>query len=325
MVKLSSRFSSGSIVIFLARHLINIMFITCVTYVWAAVYWLGGNEFWNKIENYKPFVYRQLIPILTRLLGFREDLATVIIVTLSGIGFYIALRELIYKYYEFSKKYEVVILGFFITGLLFFSYERKPYDLPTAFLFTLALLFIAKDQIRNYMILFPFICLNKETAWLLIVFSLVFAQYMNYPKAQRNWLALYQVFIYVGIMLGLHWYFADNPGVNAWVEPVKNLLRFIHNPAQTLLHLSVTTFLLFMACKDWYWKPALFRVALLVMGPPLVFGYFIFGQAFEVRVFWEIYPVIVALSFPVMVELIERKNNEKENYPRDYFVHNDDK
>jgi len=39
--------------------------------------------------------------------------------------------------------------------------------------------------------------------------------------------------------------------------------------------------------------------------PALMVLYFVFGQAFEVRVFWEVYPVIVALSYGTVSEWLE--------------------
>lgn len=111
----------------------------------------------------------------------------------------------------------------------------------------------------------------------------------------------------VGFYLALRAIFADNPGAPAWVEPGLNLLRFYNHPARTLLHLAGTEVVLWMVAKDWTQKPALLRTAFIVMAPILTAFYLVLGQAFELRVFFEIYPVIVLLVVPARMSRIHER------------------
>lgn len=151
------------------------LMVTIVTFSYAAVSWFGTPNLWKdkllmSLDMSRPWVYRALIPFLARAMewvGARLDIAVVVLMMASGIGFYLALRELIFHYHPAAS--ELLVVLFVLAGLLLFQFDRMPYDLATAFLFTLTFVYMAKGQVRNYMLLFPVICLNKETAVLLIV------------------------------------------------------------------------------------------------------------------------------------------------------------
>jgi hypothetical protein len=287
------------------RKYLSAAAVGAVVFVWSSIYWLGPANLWQveklvSLDLPKPWVYRQLTPMLARLLsltGLRIDLALVLIVTISGIGFYLALRELIHLYY--GQASEIIIVASVFAGLLMFGYDRLPYDLTTAFLFSLALVYIAKGQTENYMMLFPLVCLNRETAFLLI---LLYAVYKPHNVTEIS----YQVGVYALVMIVLRAIFADNGGVGYWIEPMRNIQRFINHPIQTLIHLTVMSAILFMVFKGWKEKPYFLRLAFMIFAPVLTGMYLIFGQAFEVRTLWEVYPVTVALCYPKVIKWIER-------------------
>jgi len=295
------------------KKIINSLFVAIVTFAYASVYWLGARnmqdaESMTSLGYYKPYVYRQLVPMLARALesiGIRIDLAVVLIVTLSGVGFYLALRSLVALYHPMTNTTEIIVLLSVFAGMLLFGDFRMPYDLMTAALFTLAFLFIARGETRNYLLLFPFICLNRETAILLPIVYVAFAYVWKRGNLKQNSIVfVYSLGVYLLITLALRLYFAGNPGLSAWVEPWLNIQRFINHPAKSLLHLSGTIILLYLIANDWMQKPALLRIAFIFMFPILTGIYFIAGQSFEVRVYFELYPVIVLLALPVILEWI---------------------
>jgi len=288
------------------KNKINILLVGAVTFVWASIFWLGDNNLWQaersaSLELYKPWVYRQLVPMLARLLesiGIRIDLAIVLIVTASGIGLYLALRSLVNHYYPDN---DALVVCSVFAGLLMFGYARLQYDLTTAWLWTLALLYIAKEETYNYLMLFPLICLNRETAFLLIIIYTIHKPHDISETA-------YQIGVYALVAVALRVMFADNGGVESWVEPLQNIQRFINHPVQTLLHIATAGVMLWIAAKGWQQKPAFLRLAFLVLAPALTAAYIIAGQSFEVRVFWELFPVVVLLALPTITDRIQWLN-----------------
>lgn len=270
---------------------LNSIVVSLCTFVWASVYWLGESNmeqvrYITSLQLYKPWIYRQLVPIMVRrleFLGMRIDWAIVFIVTLSGLGIYLVLQNLL-------PEYNLEVLGMYLLGIILLGYNRISYDLTTAFIFSLSFLLMYRDNTKFYLLLFPIFCINRETTFLLIIVYFFWTRYV--------WGTIYQVAIFFGVQTALHRVFVNNDGVNAWIEPWYNILRFINNPAQTLFYLSVAGLFLWLICKDWNSKSSLFKIAFIVMAPIVSIMYLVFGQAFEVRVFWELYPVIVLLSVP---------------------------
>lgn len=277
---------------------LNILFVAISTLVYASIYWLGNTHILEGEMSMKPFVYRQLVPILARIissLGIRIDHAIIFVVVCSGVGFYLVLRELVFTYYPRNEMSEFLVVLSVLIGLFLFQEYRAYYDLMTAFLFTLALLFIAQGKLISYLLLFPLICLNRETAFLLTVFLLVY---------NKNIVAfVYQVAVWSLVRLSLSTVFSQYSGA-VWVEPVENLQKFIENYPTTILHLFIIVTILFLIMMDWKFKPRFFVILFTVFAPLLSLMYIVFGQAFEVRVFWEIYPVIVAMSLPTITEML---------------------
>ena len=287
------------------------MIVSISTFAYAAMYWLGDRNLWQvelmtSMSLNKPWVYRQLVPILARAiesLGIRIDFALVLVVTLAGAGFYLSLRSLAFLFYKQDDTVEILIILLVLLGLVLFNYERMPYDLMTAWLFTLAFRFIFLCRDNELLIIFSLACLNRETSFLLIILVGVLA----IKTGMRYLLTLQLIMIFVLVQLALRIVFHDNAGLVGWIEPRLNLLRFANHPERTLLHGLITLALLWTACRSLKLKPYYFRLAFVSMAPPLVLMYLVFGQAFETRVFWEIFPSLALLMLPTLHNWLTRK------------------
>jgi len=285
------------------------IFIILMIFGWSSIYYLGYDNLsyardFASLNLMKPFVYRQLPMVLARLLeliGVRIDLGIVLVMTSAGVGFYYALRELAFLFYKQNDKIEIAIIALVCIGLILFGDYRKPYDLFTAWLFTLAFLYLAQARYGEFVIVFALACLNRETAFLLIVFTAVI-MVLRGTKEDTIRMLFIQSSIFGIIQIQLHFMFRDNAGSSALIEPIKNMAEFVVHPFITMLHLSILALVLWVACKDWIYKPRFLRLALITLSPPLMLMYLVFGQAFEVRVFWEVYPIIVVLSLPSVVQ-----------------------
>lgn len=270
------------------KHFLNIIVVAIASAIYAGVHWYNNFTIVNWIMSTnldKPFVYRQLVPMLVRGLSesMRMDVALILVVTLAGIGFYISLAFL---GNHFGLKNE---LGFLITvllGLLLFGMYRSSYDLMTAFLWTLALLFIFQHSQFLYAILFPIICLNRiETSIFLVGLWIVF-----YSK---EWtFIVYQIVIFLSFYIGLYVTFSQNYGTSVWIEPAENLQKFLSNPRLLMLHISIFMAMIVLVLRNWSQKDYRLRRAFMVLLPVFLVLYVIFGQAFEIRVFWEMLPLV---------------------------------
>lgn len=303
------------------KKYLGALIIGLFSFYYAAVYWLGDSNLWQarlltSFDLNKPWVYRQLTPMLARLLamvGIRVDLALVLVVTLAGVGFYFALRELIYTFYQnvYGDRFEIWIVVLVLLGLCLFGYDRLPYDLMTAWLWTLALLFLARGQRFEYMMLFPLLCLNRyDTAWLMVVYYwayyLVFGFAIRKDRINFAW----QIGIWVLITIGLHWYFLGNDGIGGWLAPGLNVRRFLAHPWLSMGHYGITSLLLVMVLHEWQYKPVVIRLAFMIFAPALTVFYFVFGTAFEVRIYWELYPALAVMILPTLLELGYKKPDE---------------
>jgi hypothetical protein len=279
------------------------IFISFVfSFLWASIYWLGEQNRWQtdwlaSLNLSKPWVYRQLVPILVRgLQGFfiPTDIGTVLIVSLSGVGFYLALRNLLVRVYEKSLFIETFSILSFIFGLAMFGSCRTPYDLSTALFFSLSYLLIIKND-DNFLWVFPLAVLNRETAFLLILFHFIYHG--------RSWRTLYFGTVFVSIQIVLRLVFLDNIGTSVWITPWQNILEFVHNPLRTLEQFSIITIILFGIFWSWKSHEQRLKVGFLTISSLCLLMYLVVGQAFEVRVLWEVYPLVCVLSIPTLKEI----------------------
>lgn len=272
------------------KHIINSIFVGIVTWFWASVYWMNPLDYWFVHQHERPWIRRHLVISLIDVLEYftvPEMLATVIIVTLSGVGFYIALALLVKE--TRNQVAEWKILGVVLLGMWFFHWCRVPYDLLTAFLWTLSLLFIVKQRHGWFMLLFPLVCLNRiETAPLLIV-----AYYLRFPKMYGP--IVYSVGVVITTIAWLGMQFGNVPGTNTIPDLIGNFVLFWQTPQTSVLHLCISVVIMLRIVKRYNYQPLIFQRWFGVLAPVFLILYWTFGQAFELRVFWELWPIISIL------------------------------
>jgi len=279
--------------------------VAFVSFALSYGYWINSNQVGEYISLtlFKPFVYRQLMPMLARSLtwlGVPANWAIVLVMTSAGVAFYYALRALTLHFYPFSngEQLDLWVFALFVVGLSLFWFERLPSDWATAFLFTLAFLFLAQGKMLAYILLYPIVCLNRETAFLLTVFFLFYVHKVYVPLDVA--IFIYQVVVWFAVRISLMIIFLHNGGLNAWISPLQNFQKFIAHPWHSLLHIVITVIILYLVLKGWKRKPLFLRTAFVVMAPLLLIMYWILGQPFEVRVFWEVYPAAALLMLPTL-------------------------
>ena len=266
---------------------LNSIVVAVVTFVYASSMWLGESAEIVSTSYQRPFVYRQLVPFLVRFLDnfLPVDYTIILIVTLTGVGLYLALQSLA-KFLGIENELGVLIVV--LAGLALFSSYRKPYDLMTGLLWTLAILFIMQGEYKKFTALFVLVCFNRiDTASILLLVWAIF----NFWRWE--WVCA-NITIYILTFLGLRLLFMDNAGAEMWIEPIKNLQALFSFP-MLLLHLALSGIVLWLVFRNWERKSVLMRWVFLLLTPIFLVLYVVFGQAAEIRVFWELVPVVAVL------------------------------
>ncbi len=126
----------------------------------------------------RPFVYRLLVPVLSRALeyltGVHAVYCMVFLVVLSAIGLFYSLR---YFYTAFRGNDEYAgmfsFIGCEITFILILI-GVKVYDISTVMFFALCFGLLARGKFNIYYLLFVIASINRETTFLLTLFFLVY-------------------------------------------------------------------------------------------------------------------------------------------------------
>lgn len=194
-----------------------------------------------------------------------------------------------------DRRADLFVLASVLMLFLLITADKHIYDLPTALLFTLALLLLEREKFGVYALLFPLVCLNRESAILLpLLFGVHFARRLE----RRRYLVhlAYQLVVYGTIRLALVGIFAAAPGAPFLVRPLENLQLYGQEPLATRLFLLFVATVGFWIAARWQQAPLLMRRAFALWAPVLVGMYLVSGVSFEVRVFVELLPVVAILG-----------------------------
>ncbi len=194
---------------------------------------------------------------------------------------------------------------------IFYYYPNMIYDYAQLFLFALGYILIARGKLRWYYLLLFLAALNKETAVLLPLLFLVHFRGKLKRKELVYHLAL-QIGLCVSVYLVLYFIFRANSGVVQEVHFLRNFNHLTHignyfiftrlEPF-LLAHfgvvfwypagLNIIVGLLLLAGILYHWaeKPLFLRKALLLL-IPLVVASLVFGFVDEMRVYYELVPIV---------------------------------
>lgn len=275
----------------------------------------------------KPFVYRQLLPSIVRLtaqsipLHLRsaviekasqsstitrilsrvqiphewivEYAVTVLWIYCSLWGFLFSFRFLFKAIYDTPRYFADGVFFSVLMGIpAFFSYSFI-YDIPTLFLFTLALGMMYSRKWGLYVTVFFIACWSKETTILLtLIFFIHFQKKEKLDRSVFKKLLGAQLFLFLFVKITLEIIFKDNSG--GIVE-----FHFIHNLlfgyAYTLPQFLSWVFFVLLIIYKWNEKPLFLKNALW-MGLPLVILTMFLGLLHELRDYGEMYPILMTLT-----------------------------
>jgi len=284
------------------QTLIILCFSSLLGWQFAALFWLGDQHLYvDQLQVYgameRPFVYRQLIPMLARLIiwitGIRVDLGLVIGIMLSAMA---AVGAIGLFFREFGiRKLELHTL---ICGTILFVWlikDAKIYDFATVATFAGCIILLHQHKWNGFHIVYILACLNRETAFLLTIFFM----FHFFRKLDRKlyWLsAVAQVLIFLAIRLIMLLAFRENPGVVAQFNFFKNFQEFASSWTGTIAVITVFVGLTWLVARNWKSAPVFLRDIFLTFTPLLFVMWILLGRAFELRVFFEIFPVLYIMA-----------------------------
>ncbi|MFP4368031.1 MAG: hypothetical protein ACLFR2_00470 [Candidatus Kapaibacterium sp.] len=176
-----------------------------------------------------------------------------------------------------------------------FRYYIYPYDFPTLLLFTLALAMLARGRFKAYIIVFILASINKETAILLPMLWMIYFRHSRKQDPKKYWISAgLQLGIFLVIRSIIMLIYMNNPGVPAEFNFFEFNFPYLFSPHSVpgVMSFIMLVILLFYRWKE---KPKFLREALF-MGIPLLALAIFWGVIDELRIFYEIYPVLVLLA-----------------------------
>jgi len=253
----------------------------------------------------RPFVYRVLTPLLIKALMLITPLSgktiTYIVIFLSIIGFLFAF-SMFSKLFMSNFETSFLTLTAPIALIPMMLVNGHSYDFPNLFLFTLALYFLASQKWIEYLILFPFVTLSKETSVLLIFLYLL--HYRNQLRPSKRFtLLLAQIAIYLPIRMITMWVFRNNPGDAISITILSNIELYKRHAITTIAFLIFIFMIGFLSNWKIRGKPPFLRNAEIAIVLPIFVLFLFAGWPYEIRVFYEAFPILYLLCWETIKEV----------------------
>lgn len=298
--------------------LVAVLLISMVyIYSWTETAPTNGLQTIIYSHELRPYVYRILAPALSRFLveslSLRMDLSVWIVQTGFALGFYLSSLSILNLYLTDRNKSALIA---FIPSILVYALiipYGKMYDMGTAFLFTLCLSLLARRKFILFCIAYFVACWNRETMFLItLFFAVYFLRKMDLSKFII--MLIYQGIVFLGTKILINMAFAGTPGDAFLFRPLENIYLFIESPVMAMITTSMIGALLFFVFRGWKQKPAFLRSIIIILLPAQMILHFFLGYTFEFRVYIEIFPVLIFLSFPWRKGLHYASNTQQNTF-----------
>jgi hypothetical protein len=205
-----------------------------------------------------------------------------------------------------------IVALFALPGL--YGYGSMLYDLPALSLFTLGLALLAARRFWLYVVVFAAATLNKETALLLTFVWVIVERRRLTPRQLIPGLVL-QVAVWVLIRGGLLLAFRGNPGEPIAFHLFRNV-QVIAVPGNWFLFRPVTDWLVmprgfntlyvlaFVGSLFALRKAAQFLKSAFWVAVPVIVLTWMFGNVDEMRVYYELLPIVTLVLFGGLYSLM---------------------
>lgn len=257
--------------------------------------WIGGSQLLLDVLG------RYHAPANLRV----EALISIFWQYLSLLGYFFVFRALLKKIFTLSAAMVNLLSALPALGLLPLMFFGYIYDLPSLFLCTLLFYAIAANRRTLYFIVFTLALVNKETAAVLIIPSILLFWRPDHPKiGQVIKGVLIQVLIFLVVRVPIAILFRKNAGAFMEMHFTDHWKGLIQNPMYGVALLVLFACLFILLLYRWRQKPAVINLG-LVSGMVLFVLFLIGGMPMEFRIFYE---VMAAVILSVIHSLLMRWN-----------------
>lgn len=236
----------------------------------------------------KPYVFRVLIPFLSRTLEKLTSIDAVycmgLLFVLSAVGFLYSAKYLCDFYGKDSRYAFYSFQALFLLCIV----ETKVYDYATAMFFVLSVSLIVREKHGCLLLLFPLATLNRETTFLISVFYFVY----NIKKLDKIWFNLVlQATVFLLIKFYIQLLFRGNGGQEIYFDLWNTILIYANNWFFLLPIIPLTYVLSIKNDKTGFAFLTVFAIQVVL--------HLLFGKAFEVRVFVETVSMLLFVTSPL--------------------------
>lgn len=208
------------------------------------------------------------------------------------IGFIAMLYRLAAAVFPDSTIYALLtpVLALFIISACAANYSYT-YDAPELFFMTAGLYLLLKQRWAPYLCVLTLATLNKDTT----VFLIIFYGFWCFGKLRPQLffrLLVVQLCIYCLIKGGLHFYFADRPGEEAFMGFFWRNVWYVY--AYNLYNVTAVLSGVFLLIYRWSEKPAFLRCGMWVVAANSL-AYVLFCNPGEFRDFYSSMPLLALM------------------------------
>lgn len=235
------------------------------------------------------------------------DYYKIVVVFFITFGFLVAYGAALYHLSKiFFPQYKILPYATSLFGLFlvipFVKSVSKIYDFPVLALYGFCLISLYRRKWAEYLTLFALATLNKESTFLLIAFfSILFRKELKNPPYLHLLIAQCAIFIF--IISGLHFIYADNRGANFWHNLVP--IIFLSFRDFTSVHMMVLITIFALLTARWNEVPSDLRKSIWLLAG-CTFLYYFFGLFREYRIFYECFPGLTVIASYTLFKPLEK-------------------
>jgi hypothetical protein len=313
---------------FLFSAVVSCIFLIGINPIWGDI---SFDALMNQ-ETSKPFITRVLVPVVLKEISYFlslesksslerialnsftfKDLLKIeegsdliveyiffsLLVFLCFIGFAIVMRKLLTKIHLSEATSDIAPLIGLLILVMIFDTSNYIYDPTVLFFSALLFLFLMNNQLISFSLIFVLSCFNKESSILMLI-PFYFFRVENKKRMKVFSEVILLLIIWLVITGYLQWLYRDfslSPVFfHFWVN-VSHFYKIFLNFNLLKHYVPIAIFMALMV-SNWSQSQVRYKNSLVCMLMILIPLWILFGRLEELRVFYEIYPLVLLLAVP---------------------------
>jgi hypothetical protein len=274
----------------------------------------------------RPYVYRILVPVLSRLFSplvpeslvelvanapgasrltferlsggiYRREATLVMLMMFGALVAFVFAEKILLKDLGFSAREQFNrSLAILLLVLPVNSFTGYYYDFPQLLLVTISLILLHRRSWTYYLLFLAIANLNKETSVFLVAVFVVY-YWSRLPRREFFALLAWQVVICTSIRGIIMYRFHENSGAPIFFTLPDQISRYKNNPIGIVITLAYFLPAIYFISRQWHQKNEFLRSA-SVLGAIILGLFCLSGFPLEFRVFLDALTVLGILLFP---------------------------